>query len=152
MVLHTLAPALLGLLASDSTVIDVAAEYGNVTFQSIRGAMQRARQIVGPGGGGSATVFVRAGSHLVDMSGGNLFDVSGIVPAAGHRLIVAGAGMHETTIVTRTRGNDVIHANYPAPAYPKAQGGAAPSTWQRVSFVNMTFARPGQSTTGRAQK
>ena len=36
--------------------------------------------------------------------------MSGVVPLP-HRLVVAGAGMYETTISTRTHGNDVIHSH-----------------------------------------
>ena len=67
----------------------------------------------------------------------HLFDVSGAVPAFGHRLAVAGAGMYDATLVTRTHGNDVIHAHR----------GPGDPMWCRVSFENMTFAREGQTTT-----
>ena len=117
------------------TVIDVARHYGNISFQSISSAMERAQQIVVSGAG--AIVFLQAGKHTVDMTDGHLFDVSGIVPEAGCRLVVAGAGMFDTTLVTRTHGNDVIHA----------RRGPEDPMWRRVSFENITFAREGQTTT-----
>lgn len=120
-------------------VIDVAGTFGNISFQSIRAAMERAQQVVNISGA-SAVVFLRAGSHTVDMAGGNLFDISGAVPAAGQRLIVAGAGMYDTTLVTRTHNNDVIHAH-------PGHGRSHDPMWRRVSFENMTFAREGQTTT-----
>lgn len=115
-------------------VINVAREYGNISSQSISSAMERAQQVV-TSGNASAVVFLQAGRHEVDMAGGNLFDVSGVVPKAGQRLIVAGAGMYDTTLITRTHGKDVIHAH---PSNPM---------WRRISFENMTFARRGQTTT-----
>ena len=116
-------------------VIDVARQYGDISFASIRGAMEHAQGIVASGG--SAVIFLAAGEHTVDMAGGALFDVSGVTPGPGRRLVVAGAGMDKTTLVTRTHANDVIHAHR-APEAPM---------WRRVSFENMTFAREGQATT-----
>eukprot|EP00937_MAST-01D_sp_MAST-1D-sp2_P000089 g89.t1 len=87
--------------------------------------------------GASVIVFLKAGRHTVEMTGGSLFDVSRVVPKAGRRLIVAGAGMYESTLVTRTHGNDVIHAHR-KPSEPM---------WRRVSFENLTFARERHTTT-----
>ena len=62
-------------------VIDVARQYGNISFASIRGAMEHAQGIVASGG--SAVIFLAAGEHTVDMAGGALFDVSGVTPGPG---------------------------------------------------------------------
>jgi hypothetical protein len=118
-------------------VIDVARDYGNISFQSIGRAMERAQQVVASPSNASIVIFLQAGSHTVDMADGHLFDVSGIVSKAGQRLIVAGAGMDDTMLVTRTHGNDVIHAH-------RRMGGPM---WRGVRFENMTFAREGQTTT-----
>ena len=110
--------------------IDVAAEYGSISFGTIRRAMAAATAAIV--GGSSATVFFTAGMHNITLVG-SLFNVSVIAPEGG-RLTIAGAGMDATTLVltTGTASNDVIFSH----------GGA-----QRITFRDLTFARSARTTT-----
>lgn len=111
-----------------TVVVDVAKEFG-ISFSGIGAAMLLAQQLVAKGS--SAIVYLSAGVHSVDMAAGDLFNVSGPVPPAGCKLIVAGAGMDDTTLLTQTHGHNVIFGR----------------GFHSVSFVNLTFARPGPTTT-----
>lgn len=116
--------------AAASVRIDVAKEYGIITFETIGKAMSRGLGITR--GGSTAVVYLEAGTHIVDMAYGPLFNFSGAFSAPGCELVLAGAGMGATTLVARTHGYDVIHG----------------IKFRGIAFENLTFARdPAQTTT-----
>ena len=85
-------------------------------FQSISAAVGRAQRAVASGT--SAALFLRRGGHTVGVAGGSLFDTPGIVPAAGQRPVVAGAGMYDTTLVTRAGACQRCDSRPPGPGRP----------------------------------
>lgn len=123
------------LTSSELVTIDVALWYGRIDFSTISAAMENASAVLNSGN--SCTVFLKAGIHSIDVPFSALFNVSLTAPVGG-RLTIAGAGMLRTTLNISTHGNDVI----------KGIAGTG-----RLTFRDLTFARPADTTTqGRLVK
>ena len=116
-------------VADNTVVINVASEFGEVSFESISRATHRARGVLEKGD--SCTIFFAAGHYSIEMPGA-LFNLTGLAAAPGKRLTIAGAGMTLTTLNVTTHGHDVLSSH---------------SGTRRLTVTNLTWARPLLTTT-----